>query len=359
MLMSLKTGDVSGYKTVSASNPYWYGLMAESVNFQAGTAIYNQLKSPFTVAAFTHPVASGHKSQASISLSPVMPKYNIDGDYSETSLSYVGEIALREITMVPGTPVLLASTMAAQQSYGPVFVSSIDFEVSGQGSLSPVRIRASFDGGKSVQCPIMSQFLPYAGDLDAYGYSNEMRTASMIDCGFDCNAHYSIDELNLAMALTRYWPSERIVGLRLSVQQQLEFTFPCHERGRKDAHGPRFVSVFDRKVSGSVIFAGRNSPSDFNGMQYGDTGAVTMYFGGAFLFTMENVEWSLPEFSMSAGGIPIQEYRFIARAAQSAVQKPYQLETPGFPTSEFSIYDPETLQVNDVGDSEDEDNNEQ
>lgn len=258
-----RSTDGSGYYTTSHQNPYWFAVLADSVDVDTGSSVYNPLPSTFTVPAFTHPVADGHVSSVGMSLSPMMPKYDEYNLVSELSPSYLGEQKLYEATVTPGAPFLVATTLASQDFYGPVFASSIDYEVSGMDGLSPVQIQVSWEGGKSVRSPVMAQFIAFGGDLSSYGYTNEMRSANMMDCGFDCAARYSVADLNLSMATTRYWNLERLSSLRLRVSQRIEFTNTCHSPGRSDKHGPRFASIYSREVSGSVTFAGRNEFPDF------------------------------------------------------------------------------------------------
>jgi hypothetical protein len=251
-------------------------------------------------------------------------------------LGYAGEVGLWQATVWPGMPMLLGTTTPASRCHGPVFLSSATYSVSGRGGLGPVSVSANWNGGKIVRSPAMPVNAFDDGDVESRGYSNEYRSATLMDCGFDTSLQSLPADLAEAMSLSRFWDWERFVGMTLTMNQQVSMTFTCPTQGLSDKHGPRFASVHDRVVEGTVTFIGRDREPLFEGMTQGSTGPVTMYFGGRFFFAMPNVEWNRPRTSLQAGQSYTVEYSFIARAAPGAVTKGFSEDTYPYPVSEFN-----------------------
>jgi hypothetical protein len=62
-----------------------------------------------------------------------------------------------------------------------------------------------------------------------------------------------------------------------------------------------------------------------------------MYFGGPFLFSMENVDWNKPTTSLTPQQTYEVKYSFVARACDYAVTKGFNPATAIYPTSEFYV----------------------
>ena len=62
-----------------------------------------------------------------------------------------------------------------------------------------------------------------------------------------------------------------------------------------------------------------------------------MYFGGPFLFPMQNVDWNKPTTSLNPGKTYDVTYSFVARSCDYAVTKGFTAATSGYPTSEFYV----------------------
>ncbi|MBS1722350.1 MAG: hypothetical protein JSS66_05025 [Armatimonadetes bacterium] len=327
----------SGYNTISPLSTAWRPLFVQSYADDAGSGVYKPMATHFAVAPFTHQLASGHVYSAQLATQPLIPLYDGTVPFPYVSLNYAGEVAFRQAMVWPGMPMLLGTTAPASRAYGPVFLESASIQVSGSGQMSPVQINGDWKGGKVIRVPLMPPNAFDDGDVESRGFANEYRSATMLDCGFDTTLQLTPDDLAASMSNSRYWDYERIVGLSLNMRQAVSFNYTCPTRGKTDAHGPRFVSVSDRVVTGSVTFVGRDREALFDGMTEGASGSVTMYFGGSFLFPMQNVDWQKPTTNIVAGQVYSVTYSFVARACDYAVTKGFLPDTAGYPVSEFYI----------------------
>ena len=327
----------SGFNTISSTSQFWNPFLVNSYSDDAGANIFEPLETHFAVAPFTHSKASGHVFDARMQSSPLVPLYEGGSINISSSLNYLGEEKLYEAVVYPAMPMLIGTTTPASRSYGPVFLSSASFSVTGSGNLSPVQISADWKGGKIIRSPLMPPNAFFDGDISTRGYANEYRTATMMDCGFDTTVQLTPDDLALSMSSSRYWDYESLVGMKLSIQQNVKFEYTCQSKKHRDEHGPRFVSVSNRIVKGEVTFTGRDREALFEGMTQGASGSVTMYFGGPFLFPMQNVDWNKPTTSLNPHKTYDVTYSFVARACDYAVTKGFVPATAGYPTSEFYI----------------------
>lgn len=327
----------TGFNTLSSTSPYWRPLLVGSYSDDAGSRVFEPLETHFAVAPFTHGLASGHVFDSKMQTSPLIPLASGDVLFPYLSLNYLGEVALRQSIIYPGMPMFVGTTTPASRAYGPVFMSSASFSVSGSGSLSPVQVSVDWKGGKVVRSPLMPPNAFWDGDVETRGYANEYRTANMMDCGFDTTLQLTPEDLALSMSNSRYWDYEALVGMNLSVQQSVKFEYTCPSRGRSDQHGPRFVSISNRVVRGEITFTGRDREALFEGMTQGSSGSATMYFGGPFLFPMQNVDWNKPTTTLNPGKTYDVTYSFVARSCDYAVTKGFTAATSGYPTSEFYV----------------------
>jgi hypothetical protein len=111
-------------------------------------------------------------------------------------------------------------------------------------------------------------------------------------------------------------PPYKIVGMSLRIQQQINllFTYPGYSvlslvEHFGDILGPRFASLGDRTVTGTIKLFSPQNVSLINT----NASSLTMFFGSAFYYTMKNVDWQQPSITINPGNGYFIEYEFIAR----------------------------------------------
>jgi len=326
------------FKRLKKTDSLWYKLWLREYNADAGSGVYKPLPTIFTVSPFNHLDASGHVYSGSFSFSPLVADTDINGGL--TAETYDAERAVWQGMLFPAMPMLLASTIDKTDCFGPVFFRKISFTVSGEGGLSPVSVTAEFAGGKTLKSPVMDVAPPetvtYLGTTDYQAY----RPASMVDCLAAEDVFDNLQDLkdNLApfYELEKESPTTRILEIKLTMTQDVEFVFTGHKGSSNDSKGPRFAEIKNRKVTGSFMFFSREDSillgtSDKNP----DSGQLTLYFGGPYLFPMSNVEWQKPVLRVVPGQGFYHVYNFTARAADNAIQMGFK--TSDLPVSEFDL----------------------
>ena len=210
--------------------------------------------------------------------------------------------------------------------------------------MSPVTIDVSFLGGKALKCEILPatsfELISIdqedvdlsASDLDYRHY----RSANITDCSLDMSSWRSHEEMLAAISVEteqeKTKPYHRIVSMAMSIDQEVNFEVTSPKPPLSNEHGPRFASVSRRRVSGSIRLY--SPEKDY---KYPTSSALTLYFGGTWLFPMPNVDWQKPKSSVKAGDGYVHTLEFIARAAPNAITKGFSDESAGYPVSEFDI----------------------
>lgn len=313
-----------GFGTVP-NTAAWQPLFVGSFDDDTGSNIYSNLPTPFTTTPFTHQTSDKFVYSCNLNLSPMLPLE------TGASASIFGELLLWQAMVYPGMPFLVGSSILSTSHFGPVFAESISLQVSGSGDLSPVSCNVRLSGGRSIVSPPVSRDV-FGGDAYSFAY----RTATLMDCGIASEAIFDIESLRSSMTKNFDGADERFIGMNLQVTQTIKVTATCNNGIQSDKHGPRFVSIENRQVKGTIEFYSRNRRIDFPVRSNGSSSSLTMYFGGPFLFIMENVDWQQPKLSAKAGKGFVHTLDFIARAAPQALS----LIIPGIDTgtaSEFSI----------------------
>lgn len=115
-------------------------------------------------------------------------------------------------------------------------------------------------------------------------------------------------------------PPYKIVSMSLSIQQTIDltFTYPGYSifnsiEDFTDVIGPRFASLGDRRVTGTIKLF---SPQNFSFIS-SNASSLTMFFGSVFFYTMKNVDWQQPSVTISPGSGYFIEYKFAARMAET------------------------------------------
>ena len=127
-----------------------------------------------------------------------------------------------------------------------------------------------------------------------------------------------------------------MLEMKISMTQDVDFVFTGHKGSSNDSKGPRFAEIKNRKISGSFMFYSREDKILMGNSETNpDSGQLTMYFGGPYLFPMSNVEWQRPEVRQIPGQGFYHTYNFIARAADNAIQMGFK--SSDLPVSEFDL----------------------
>jgi hypothetical protein len=326
------------FKRIKKTDSFWYKLWLKNYTADSGSNIYKSLATIFTVSSFNHLDATAHVYSGSFSFSPLI--VNKDIVENNTSETYDSERAIWQGVLFPAMPYLFAGTIEGTNSFGPTFLKRVSFTVSGENELSPVDISCEFAGGKSMLSPVMDrqqpQTISYANGLNFQPY----RFGTMIDCLSAVGVFTNLEELKENLipyaSIEKETPLVRIVEMKLSMSQDVEFIFTGHKNSTSDEDGPRFAEITNRKVTGSFKFFSReDSILMGNSETNPDSGELTMYFGGPFLFPMSNVEWQKPIITQIPGQGFYHVYNFIARAANNAIQMGFK--SSDMPVSEFDF----------------------
>lgn len=366
----------SGHFQVSVQAP-WRTVFAKNFTDSSGSDIYQGLGNFIPLNVNNHPVFSNQKYECRFQFSPLI-NINVNNVIQSVisntmqGLShFINDQASAEMIMyfaskIPLYPLMICSSINSHYSYGPVFLSSMNINVSGKNSLGVVSIDCSFNGGKALISPQIDLFKKKRPTFEPIVYNSmkdlnnntisenatnfggsginfdhhRYRSASLLDViVFKEYIGNFADLIAKAQAQQVTVPNEKIVDINLSIQQNidLEFTTPTYKNIQyNDKFGPRFASLRGRTVSGSITYYGftqrENMPR---------TSGLTLYFGGPFYYAMKNVDWSNPSISIDPGGGYTHTYNFIARLPEGVnyVGFPYEDVNPdGSVIDENSLY---------------------
>jgi hypothetical protein len=357
-----RIADVVGELPSDAAEDHWFPLRPKEFTDDAGSEIWQHLSTPFAVQPLTYPRAEKFLYKGSFSFSPlifdpvslgVLPddqeaaspeepvpdtrpgkSTNADdaitkdqgdglGLASDSSLrsgeTFNSEIALARAMLCPALPFAIASTIPNHHHFGPIFFESISISASGQGELSPVEIRATFEGGKSLVSPTMLpvDMATYDEGGDGPTAAYRYRTANFGDCRAGFETYATVEELYQGVVEDRDAPKYQMVEMTLGMRQNVNFSFPS--TSRNDIQGPRYASIVTdhgegQTLSGSLIYFSRSDTP-----LYTTNKPLTLYFGGPFFFQFANVDWQEPELSVVAGKGWFQTYNFIVRTGPNAI----------------------------------------
>jgi hypothetical protein len=366
---SVKNGSLWGYFTINFENGSKFKpLFCESFNDNGGDSVYKQLPNFTGLSIHNYPSFSEQKYSASFSFSPIKA-------ITKNNIQYPGERAIWRASVTPLFPMFVCSSITTHKSFGPAFLSSFNISVDGRNSLGQVQIQCSLVGGKALITPtdVKVTTYPYKPLTDDKYFSNKIvkmtkldnlstitepvidgtqfdfdfvnkyRNLNLSDCGVDINFGNSVftDINSFWNSVRSKWsnnkvvPDAKIVEMSLSISQNIDFTFsqPFYNGSYvSDIYGPRYASLSNRQVSGSITYF-----SFFSDALFANTTNLVMYFGNDFLYAMQNVDWSNPIVSINPDGGYFHQYKFIARFSNVTTFPQH-----GKPFSEFmnaSIYE--------------------
>lgn len=332
-----------GYATVSALD-IWNPLWVDAFNDNAGSSIYQPYSTIFPVSSFNRINAQDYTYKGTISLSPLLTR-SLANDGTDETETFDAEVTLYNAFIFPAYPILITSSVEANEHFGPCFISEMSFESEGMSQLSPVKITASFIGGKTIKCPIIPSVIPDTvdgnnGDDQVLPDYRHYRTAALLDC-FACTGSFTNKEditshMADLFASESIDPQTRLISMKLSMKQNVEMQVVMATGTRTVEHGPRYANITKREIEGEVMFYSSNSHlNPLGGLMAtedeksivintnGDTSSLSMYFGGPFLFSMPNIEFNKPTSVMQAGKGFLHTYSFRARSAPNANLLPF------------------------------------
>lgn len=331
-------GKRGSFSKIKKTDPFWYKIWVKEHSGDSGSGIYKPLPTVFAVSPFNYLDATAHIYKGSYDFYPLIP--NADFNTIENSETYNAEKAIWQGMLFPAMPMLFATSIAETDMFGPVFFKNISLSVSGESGLSPVSVSVEYVGGKTIKSPTMERSLPSVVNANNVTDFHAYRTASMVDClsalGVFTDLQALKDNLAPFYELEKEAPTTRLIEMKLSMTQDVDFAFTGHKGSSSDAQGPRFAEIKNRKVSGSFTFFSRDKKIIMGTSSTNpDSGQLTMYFGGPYLFPMSNVEWQKPIVRQIAGQGFYHIYNFIARAANNSIQMGFK--TSDLPVSEFDF----------------------
>jgi len=310
-------------------------LFCSNFSDNAGENIYQPVQNFSGLSVLNHPTFSNYRYSGSFSFSPIFST-NINQQYAAENIIY-------RASYFPLYPLLFCSSIPTHKSFGPAFLSSFQISVDGSGQLGDVEITCSLAGGRSVISPEeVSAYRPQFTqnlirmnplnesdglfNVNEYNnYQDKYRAINLSDCAF-YPALFTGDNAikNFGTAVQNSYsafemPNYKIVSMSLSIQQSIDFTYtyPGYSIGSElvqffDVAGPRFASLSNRRVTGSIkIF----SPQNFDFINT-NASSLTLYFGSVFFYSMKNVDWQQPQVSINPGNGYYIEYNFTVRLTE-------------------------------------------
>jgi hypothetical protein len=311
--------------------------------------------------------------------------------YGDT-ISYQAESIVWQSMVVPALPICITDSYPNSADFGPLFAENINITTSGIDS--PVTIGAKYAGSKALLMPVIGINYGDNGDGGISYFKGEypplitrdapFQDISVDNTGDSTNSTSGSDVFgNSTLTIDEYEPYRvanirdcmilwqeatnnvispwlnfndvqnawensvwfddngfltiKIKKISLNVQQSLEFTATSDE-GRKAAFGPKYVAIGERNVTGTIeMFMPEDIYNRTLGIRF-PSYALAMYFGGAFLFIMPNVDFQDPSVTVTTSGVSIV-LNFIARAVPGAATTvPYNFFIDNLQVSNFSEF---------------------
>ena len=338
-------------KTISTDAP-WKQIFARSFNDDSGSEVYKRLSSFLPLTLENTPSYSSQIYSGSFEFSPLInigiSNYDTLISIAPSYINYLNDQNAAEMLIylaskIPMFPFMICSTVNAHYSFGPIFLSSINFSAKGGESLSAISVNCNFIGGKILISPEISLYsaanptgavkrkpgiepiiynemndlqgnpiVENAANLAGINYDyHRYRSASLLD--FVIDFKYYENYLSLKAKVDTYKnlpPTYKIIDFSMNITQNvnLEFTNPYTTDYKRDDIGPKFASMQSREVSGSITYFCFNKT-----LQQPNTSELSVYFGGPFFYAMKNVDWSNPTVSITPGGGYTHTYKWKAR----------------------------------------------
>ena len=327
--------------TIEYDPRYYKKLWINGFNDDPGSKLYQPLSTYYPLAL--NNTLSFSNQQYNITNFSFNLLVSENGENEQQS----GENNIYKAAIIPIFPLFFVSSNAGHLSYGPIFMNEFEIRVSGMDNLADVDVNCSFIGGKTLISPeSVPRTIPYVSDTKIVEFGDNppyfindyknYRTANMSDCLIaffspkntdvlrvkqelfeKLKVKQSYDESTTNHVFTSKSPT-KIVGMSLKISQEISLTHtvPVLQDGTSaDVIGPKFAALKSRSVTGSVTLynAALNNYLD----AYASSPLI-MYFGGNYIFVIEDVDWSNPIYSMSPNGGRIHTWSFSARLHKQA-----------------------------------------
>ena len=308
-------------------------LYCSNFNDNAGSNIYQPVQNFSGLSVLNHPNFTGYRYSGSFAFSPIFS--------TNVNQQYAAENAIYRASFIPLYPLLFCSSIPTHKSFGPAFINNFQISVDGSNQLGDVEISCSMVGGRSVISPEnVTVYRPFLNDnlikmknidnssylyVESNNFQDKYRAINLSDCAFYpglFTGNFAFKDFARAVQSSyssMSMPIYKIVNMSLSIDQNIDFTFtyPGFSYGNNliefyDVAGPRFASLVNRTVTGSIkVF----SPQNYSFINT-NASSLTMYFGSVFFYTMKNVDWQQPSVSISPGSGYFIEYKFTVRLTE-------------------------------------------
>jgi hypothetical protein len=322
------------YFTKRFSNDY-KPLYCSNFTDNAGDNIYQPVQNFSGLSVLNHPTFSNYQYSGNFSFNPILST-NVNQQYS-------AEVIMYRASYIPLYPLLFCSSIPTHKSFGPAFVSNFQISVDGTNQLGDVDISCSLVGGRSVISPDgVSIYRPFLNNNyikmntlnpddnqlntnETNNFQDKYRAINLSDCAFypglftGNNAFRDFAKAVQNSYNANKMPVHKIVNMSLSVQQSVDFTYtyPGYSYGNNlyefyDIAGPRFASLSNRRVTGSIKLF---SPQNYSFINT-NASSLTLYFGSVYFYTMKNVDWQQPIVTINPGNGYFIEYNFTVRLTE-------------------------------------------
>ena len=325
------TTNIGSYLTKSFSSDY-KPLYCSNFSDNAGSNIYQPVQNFSGLSVLNLPTFNQYQYSGNFSFNPILS--------TNVNQQYAAELILYRASIIPLYPLIFCSTIPTHKSFGPTFISSFNISVDGTNNLGDVEINCSMTGGRSVISPNnIPIYRPYINNnyikmktlsssdnqnntIETNNFQDKYRAINLSDCAFAQGLYLDFkDFANKVQSSysSKSMPVYKIVNMSLSIQQNIDltFTYPGYSFGYLlyefgDISGPRFASLQNRKVTGSIKLFSPQNYSFINS----NASSLTLYFGSVFYYTMKNVDWQQPVITINPGNGYFIEYNFTVRLTE-------------------------------------------
>ena len=325
------TTNIGSYLTKSFSSDY-KPLYCSNFSDNAGSNVYQPIQNFSGLSVLNLPTFNQYQYSGNFSFNPILS--------TNVNQQYAAELILYRASIIPLYPLIFCSTIPTHKSFGPTFISSFNISVDGTNNLGDVEINCSMTGGRSVISPNdIPIYRPYINNnyikmktlspsdnqnntVETNNFQDKYRAINLSDCAFAQGLYLNFNDFANKVQSSyssKSMPIYKIVNMSLSIQQNIDltFTYPGYSFGKLlyefgDIAGPRFASLQDRKVTGSIKLFSPQNYSFINS----NASSLTLYFGSVFYYTMKNVDWQQPVITINPGNGYFIEYNFTVRLTE-------------------------------------------
>lgn len=326
------SNDTLGYYITKKFSSDYKPLYCSNFSDNAGSNIYQPVQNFSGLSVLNLPTFNQYQYSGNFSFNPILST-NVNQQYS-------AEVILYKASVIPLYPLMFCSTIPTHKSFGPTFISSFNIAVDGTNSLGDVEISCTMTGGRSVISPNnIPVYRPYTNNnyirmktlnesdnqnntIETNNFQDKYRAINLSDCAFYQGLFLKFDDFARKVQnsySSNSMPIHKIVNMSLSIQQNIDltFTYPGYSFGNQlyefgDIAGPRFASLGNRKVTGTIKLF---SPQNYSFINT-NASALTLYFGSVFYYTMKNVDWQQPVITINPGSGYFIEYNFTVRLTE-------------------------------------------